>query len=71
MKIGVSTVPWGKTKRPQRAELEGSVARRVNDTGGWREIGQMFEGAKPNHLFRSVGNAEFLRNIAPLAELFS
>jgi hypothetical protein len=34
MKIGVSTVPWGKTKRPRRAALDGSVERTENDTGG-------------------------------------
>jgi len=32
MKIGVGTVPWGNSKLPHRAELEGSVARMVKDT---------------------------------------
>jgi hypothetical protein len=56
MKIGVSTVPWGKTKRPRRAELEGSVARRVNDTDGGA-IGQMPTLAKPNHVSRGGENS--------------
>jgi hypothetical protein len=50
MKIGVSTIPWGKTKLPRRAELEESVARMENGTGG-REIGQNSLRAKPNHEF--------------------
>jgi hypothetical protein len=37
MKIGVSTTPWGKTKRLVRAELEGSVDRTENDTRGGLE----------------------------------
>jgi len=48
MKIGVCTDPCGKSKRPQRADVDGSVASKVKDT----EIGpKLVDGsscAKPN-----------------------
>ncbi len=49
MKIGVSTVPWGKTKLPRRAELVGSVAEMEKDTAEPGEIGQKPIAAKLNH----------------------
>jgi len=49
MKIGVSTIPWGKTKLPRRAELVGSVAKIEKDTEEPGEIGQMPIWAKLNH----------------------
>jgi hypothetical protein len=50
MNIGVSTAPWGNTKRPTRAQLVGSVARREKDTLEPCDIGQMPAVAKPNRL---------------------
>ena len=49
MKIGVSTVPCGKTKLPQRAEVVGSVAVIVKDTEEPGEIVQKPTRAKLNH----------------------
>jgi hypothetical protein len=63
MKIGVSTVPWGKTKRPRRAELVGSVERTVKDTEERREIGQILGSAKLNHSSLRHQKIVFFRNI--------
>ena len=48
MKIGVSTDPCGKTKCPQRADVDGSVARMVNDTENVEKLVNAAFLAKPN-----------------------
>jgi len=69
MKIGVSTVPCGKTRLPRRAELWESVERTVKDTGERGEIGQNPTRAKPKQPSRVPGKIfHFSRNISPLAE---
>ena len=48
MKIGVCTDPCGKSKRPQRADVEGSVESRVKDTGTGPRLVDASSSAKPN-----------------------
>ena len=48
MNIGVVTVPCGNTNSPRRAELLGSVARMVKDTGKGIQIAAGPAPAKPN-----------------------
>jgi len=70
MKIGVSTVPWGKTSRPVRAELRGSVARTEKDTAKGSGIGRKSTLAKPKRHRAHCWKIRFSTETFPIRRRF-
>jgi hypothetical protein len=79
MNIGVATVPCGNTNSPRRAELLGSVARIVNDTGRRPQIAADTPQAKPNRPVTALnpeeckisGNFREVPEFSPAWEFFA